>query len=97
MGIAPSVEDEPLAPPPGQSRIEPGEFLQSQVDLSGEASKETQVPGVDEIPTRPVENPPDVETQQQQSPPAPLEDEDPVYDLYELGAVDYEPSVHQGA
>jgi hypothetical protein len=98
-------EEQPLAPPQSESRTEPGELVQSQVDLSGVEVEGTSVPGVEPPPAdisldgdphsagTPVEA-----VQAQVDPAAPASpQEESVISLYELGAVDYEPSVHQNA
>jgi hypothetical protein len=106
MGAAGASDDEqPLAPPPSQSRIEPGEIIQSRVDLSGvevEGTSVPSVPGVDDAqpaPT-PVDVGLDIESRRAETPPPQSEspqEEEKIINLYELGAVDYEPTVHQNA
>ena len=95
--------DEPqLAPPPSAS----GSFVQSHVDLSKVDVEATTVPNAEGAP--PV-TPPPVETPPPSTatPAAPVQTEstvmpaqqteEPIYNLYDLGAVDYEPTVHQNA
>ena len=95
--------DEPqLAPPPSAS----GSFVQSHVDLSKVDVEATTVPngeGAPPVTPPPVETPPPSTA----TPAAPVQTEstvmpaqqteEPIYNLYDLGAVDYEPTVHQNA
>jgi hypothetical protein len=96
--------DEPqLAPPPSAS----GSFVQSHVDLSKVDVEATTVPngeGAPPLTPPPVETPPPytatppepVQTDESTVMPA-QQTEEPIYNLYDLGAVDYEPTVHQNA
>jgi hypothetical protein len=95
MGTPP-VEDHPLSPSPAQSRVEPGEFVQSQVDLSGKEKEIPPIPGFDDQPSPAADMTPEPGAQEHQTAPEESAGEQ-VYDLYELGAVDYEPTVHQSA
>ena len=99
--------DEPqLAPTPAASPAEPGSFVQSQVDLSKVDVEATTVPngeGAPPVTPPPVETPPlstatpatPVQTESTVMPDQ--QTEEPIYNLYDLGAVDYEPTVHQNA
>jgi hypothetical protein len=126
MGATEAQPAESLVAPQSQSRTQPGEFVQSQVDLSGVEVEETTLPEVGETAaeTQQVDSPVEVESPGSETPPpsqpsppgAPVEpamedsptvagsgdaatvaDVESIYDLYELGAVDYEPSIHQNA
>jgi len=85
-----------MGTPPPQSRIEPGEFVQSQVDLSGKEKEMPPIPGFDDQPSPAADLTPKPESQERQTAPEKSAEEQ-VYDLYELGAVDYEPTVHHSA
>lgn len=79
----PAVDDEkPLAPPPSESRNKPGEFLRSNVDLSKVEVGQKSEPAGSEAGQVPADT------------SASNTGKDNVIDLYELGAVDYEPTIH---
>lgn len=104
-------EDAPLAPQPSESRTEPGQFVRSQIDVSGVEVEGTSIPAGEappaDVPTQPT--PPVTKSAEPEAKPVAAEQTgpnveppvgeagDPIYDLYELGAVDYEPTVHQNA
>jgi hypothetical protein len=104
-------EDAPLAPQSSQSGGDTGRILRSQVDLSGVEVEGTAIPPVEQAPAgTPTAATPQVterpSAQAKPSAPGKLDPtvvrgkgkaDETVYDLYELGAVDYEPSVHQNA
>jgi hypothetical protein len=97
IGTEPTQEDQAPAAPTDQPRTEPGEFVQSQVDLSGKGKEIPPIPGFDEYPA-PTGDPaasPGATAPEQDAPDTPAAGK--VYDLYELGAVDYEPTVHHSA
>jgi len=96
MGTPPPVEEQPQSPTPAQSRIEPGELIQSQVDLSGKEKEMPPIPGFDDQPSPAADLTPEPKTQEDQTAPEESAEEH-VYDLYELGAVDYQPTVHHSA
>jgi hypothetical protein len=97
MGTSGPGDEPQLAQPPSAS----GNFVQSQVDLSKVDVEATTVPNGDGAP--PVTPPPSTATpaapaQTDASTVTPAQQtEEPIYDLYDLGAVDYEPTVHQNA
>jgi hypothetical protein len=95
-----------LAPTPAASPAEPGSFVQSQVDLSKVDVEATTVPngeGAPPVTPPPVETPvpstltPATPVQTESTVMPAQQTEEPIYNLYDLGAVDYEPTVHQNA
>jgi hypothetical protein len=95
IGIAPLPQQEAPATPP--SRTEPGEFIRSQPDLSGDTAQEPPDPDATAAAVPSPGSEPEADAQPKQTQAAPPVEDQVVYDLYELGAVDYEPTVHHSA
>jgi hypothetical protein len=89
--------EQPLAPPAGESRIKPGDFVQSKVDLSNVEVEGTDVPASSDQRTPAVDTSLDLESHRREAPRKRPPEKEAIPDLYELGAVDYEPSIHTNA
>jgi hypothetical protein len=98
IDTAESGEDTPLAPPPSKNRTKAGELIQSQMNLSGSGDANAG-PEAEQFEDKDLAL--ELESHRYaapQKPPAPeqesMQDSTPqeeIFDLYELGAVDYQP------